>query len=384
MRLLAKTFAGLEEVLAEELRTLGAKNVSPVIRAVSFDGDKAFLYRANLCLRTALRILVPIERFTARNEKELYQNALKIDWSKYLSNQHTFAIDATTFSDQFSHSRYAALKVKDAIADQFRRKTNERPSIDTEDPDVRINLHIYKNKVNLSLDSSGESLHKRNYRNQQHPAPLNEVLAAGMVLLSDWDKTTPFYDLMCGSGTLALEAAMIARNIPPNLLRKHYGFMGWKDFDADLWTTVLTKEKEGVINSAPPFFASDASPRFVRIAEQSARELELYQNIKFTCKAFEDYLPETEEGTVLLNPPYGERMEGKELNTLYEKIGNHLKQCYSGFDAWILSANKEALKHIGLRASRKATLFNGALECKFQKYSMYRGSKKRKFQQQTG
>ncbi|HIN39339.1 MAG TPA: hypothetical protein EYM84_03605 [Flavobacteriales bacterium] len=376
MKFLAKTFHGLEDVLAKELDVLGAKAVLPIKRAVSFEGDKKLLYKSNLHLRTALRILVPIAEFTANTDQELYNEVKSINWPEYININQTFAIDSVVFSERFTHSQYVALKVKDAIVDQFKERLGKRPSVDPKFADNRINVHIAHNKVSISLDSSGDSLHKRGYRRKGHIAPLNEVLAAGMLMLAEWDSTIPLIDPMCGSGTFLMEAAMMAYNMPPGIKKKHYSFMNWKDYDQDLWKKVSEESKSNMITPEVNIQGGDIAMQSIDLSKMASLDFNLRKAIKLERISFNKHLPSSESGMLILNPPYGERITPKDLFDLYESIGNQLKKSYAGFDAWIFSSNKEAMKRIGLRPSRKYTLFNGALECKFQKFSMYAGSHK--------
>lgn len=373
--LIAKTFFGLEEVLAEELKTLGAIKIIKHNRAVSFYGDKELMYSANYRLRTALRILKPLWKFNVRTTKSLYRSVKEYKWEKIFQVDDTFAIDAVVSSNYFKHSKYVALKVKDAIADRFRAKFDKRPSVDVDNPTIRIHVHIYEDQCTISLDGSGDSLHKRGYRSVQTIAPLNEALAAGMIMLSGWDGESEFIDPMCGSGTIPIEAALIALNIPPGFLGRKYGFEKWKDFDKELWNKVLSsvssrKELDFKI------IASDKSPTAIEAAARNIKSAKLLKHIKTELKYFDEQKPTSDSGTIVMNPPYGERLKEEAINDFYKMIGDTLKTNFTGFDAWILSANKTAMKHIGLKTSRRLTLYNGALECKFHKYSLYTGSKK--------
>ena len=374
--MLAKTMFGLEDILAEELRKLGAQDVKPINRAVSFKGDKGFMYKANLNLRTALRILKPISHFQAHNEKELYHKLCEINWTNLFNLDSTFATHATTHSEAFKHSKYASLIMKDAIADTFRKKLGKRPNVDPKMPDISINLHIAKHTCTISLDSSGGSLHKRGYKLDTVTAPINEVLAAGLILLSGWNKISDFHDPMCGSGTLLIEAALIAYNIPANIFRQRFGFENWKDFDEELWETIkeasLDKEKDynGKITG------SDNFQKAVRISRENIDNALMYGNIKITNTDFfeKEINPET---FVIFNPPYGERMP-IEADNFYDKIGTTLKHNYEGCTVWLISSDIENMKFIGLRPDKKIKLMNGDLECSFRKYQVYRGSKKKK------
>jgi putative N6-adenine-specific DNA methylase len=374
-RIIAKTFHGLEEVLSDELRSIGANKIEIHTRAVSFIGTQELVYVANLNLRTALRILVPIHQFYSKNENDLYNKVQNIDWSNYINARDSFAIDSVVYSDVFRHSKYIALKVKDAIVDQIRDRSGKRPSVNISNPDQRINIHIYKNQCTLSLDSSGESLHKRGYRHESSQAPLNEVLGAGLVLLSGWQKDCTFIDPMCGSGTILIEASMFAYNLPPGILRKSYGFMNWSDYNKDLWNKIREGALKGVRKHKYLILGSDISSKAVEATRSNMEIAGLGAKIKLEKRSFNELSSPGGEGILIMNPPYGERMQKIDINHFYKNIGDQLKQAYNGFDAWIFSSNKEALKNVGLRTSKKLTLYNGPLETKFHKYSMYSGSK---------
>ena len=373
--IIATTIFGLEEILASELREIGATDVELLNRAVRFKGDKAMLYKSNLLLRTAVKILKPIHSFFAANEQQLYDNIKKIDWSEYFSYNNTFAIDGATHSDIFNHSKYVALKSKDAIADQFREKYGIRPSVDPANPDMRINVHINDKSVIVSLDSSGSSLGKRNYRLAQSEAPISEVLAAGIILLSQWDKKCDFIDPMCGSGTFPIEAALIANNIPSGRNRK-FGFEKWNDFDEEIWNKIIDEANSKIIHADVKIFAKDSDNYIVDMAIENAKRAGVDNLINFECVDFFHTTHTEGKGIVIINPPYGERLQVNEITTFYDDMGSRLKHFYQGCDAWIISANYEALKHFGLRTSRKIKLFNGPLECRLQKYELYQGSKK--------
>lgn len=376
-KLTAKTFKGLEDVLYEELKALGAQKLKRGNRAVEFEGDKALMYKANFYLRTALRILKPIAEFKVINEHELYDAVQKIDWNSYFGLKDTFAVDSVVHSNNFSHSKYVALKVKDAIVDQFRTKFAKRPFVDTDNPDLRISIHISNDQCTVSLDSSGESLHKRGYRIKTTKAPLNEVLAAGMIMLSGWDKKSVFIDPLCGSGTLIIEAAMMAHNIPPGMYRKSFGFETWKDFDADLLESIY-EEDIPKTNTDISILGSDVSEVAIRIAKENVTNANLKRKIDLLIKPIENYNPPpVEKGVVITNPPYGERIKKNEINGFYKLLGDTFKNKYTGFEVWLLSSNFEAIKYIGLKPTNKITLFNGPLECKFLNYSIYQGSKKK-------
>ncbi len=376
--MLAKTMFGLEEILAEELRKMGAQDVKPMNRAVSFKGDKGFMYKANLNARTALRILKPIAHFQAHNEKELYTKLCEINWADIFNVQETFATHATTHSEKFTHSKYASLVMKDAIADTFRQKFGKRPNVDPKNPDISINLHISKHTCTVSLDSSGESLHKRGYKLDSVTAPMNEVLAAGLILLSDWNKISDFHDPMCGSGTLLIEAALIAYNIPVNIFRKRFGFESWRDFDKDLWEIIkeasLNKEK----NYTGKITGSDNLQKAVRISRANIDNALMHNNIK--VKNLDFFETEINSGTfVIFNPPYGKRID-LGVNDFYEKVGTTLKHQYQGCTVWLISSDIGNMKLIGLKPNKKIKIMNGEFECSFRKFEVYKGSKKAKKQ----
>jgi putative N6-adenine-specific DNA methylase len=373
--MIAKTMKGLEQLLAMEIKSLGGENIRKGVRVVYFDGDKELLYRVNFQSRLALRVLKPFFEFRARDENELYKGAYSIDWSSMLSNDKTFAIDGVLNSRFFNHSRYVALRVKDAIADQFRAKTGKRPSVDTDDPDIRINLHISDDRCTLLLDSSGESLHKRGYREATQEAPLNEVLAAGIIMLSGWDRKSPFIDPMCGSGTIPIEAAMMAWNIPPGIYRKRFAFEKWPDFDDGLLERIYNQEHPEPVEK-PVIIGSDISAGAIGIARTNARNAFLGKKIEFKISSFESLSPPAGPGVLVTNPPYGERIIQDNLKAFHSVMGDVLKNRYPGYTAYILSSNLDALKFTGLRPEKKTVLFNGALECRLVKFSIYEGSKK--------
>jgi putative N6-adenine-specific DNA methylase len=378
-KMIAKTFFGFEEVLAKELQLLGAMDVQQGTRMVSFRGDKGFMYKANLALRTALKILKPITQFAVYNEANLYKGVQSINWDEYLDVHQSFVVNATVFSDHFNNSQFVALKTKDAIVDQFRNKHGKRPNIDKDFPDLKINVHIQRDFCTISLDSSGESLHHRGYKTATNIAPINEVLAAGMLLMSGWDGRTHFMDPMCGSGTLLIEAAMIACNIPSNINRKEFGFERWKDWDADLFDKI----EESLLKKVREFHYTikgyDKAPSAVIKAKDNVKNDNLEEYITVEQFNFFDSSKETEGPLhMVFNPPYGERLDVG-VERFYREIGDTLKQGYPGTEAWFITANIEALKFVGLRPSRKIQLYNGKLETRFVKYELYEGSKKGKY-----
>lgn len=375
-KMIAKTFFGFEEILAKELQILGAQNVEQGVRMVSFKGDKGFMYKANLSLRTALKILKPIYHFRAYNEQSLYKGIQGVDWSKYLNAGQSFVIDVTLHSDHFNHSQFVALKAKDAIVDQFRDRYGKRPSIDKDHPDVRINLHIHADQCSVALDTSGDSLHHRGYRTATNIAPINEVLAAGMLLLSGWDGQGDFLDPMCGSGTLLAEAAMIACNIPANINRKEFAFEKWNDWDNDLFDTIVDSLMKKTKEFHYTIKGYDKAPSAVNKAKDNIINANLDEYVTVEQLNFFETEKETRGPLhMVFNPPYGERLD-IDLERFYREIGDTLKQGYPGTNAWFITANLEALKYVGLKPSRKIKLFNGKLEARLVKYEMYEGSKK--------
>jgi len=379
-KMLAKTFFGFEEILAKELQILGAQNVEIGTRAVSFKGDKGFMYKANLSLRTALKILKPIYQFRAFNDLSLYKGIQGIDWSKYLNENQTFVIDTTIHSDHFNHSQFVSQKAKDAIVDQFRVKKGVRPSVDKDFPDLKINIHIDKDQCTVSLDSSGESLHQRGYRTATNIAPINEVLAAGMLMLSGWDGSSDFIDPMCGSGTLLAEAAMIACNIPANINRKEFAFEKWNDWDNDLFDQIIDALLKRTKEFRYTITGYDKAPSAVQKAKDNIlnANLEDYVTI-YQANFFESKKENVGPLHMVFNPPYGERLD-IDLERFYRELGDTLKNNYSNTNAWFITANLDALKFVGLRPSRKIKLFNRSLEARLVKYEMYEGSKRAKFQ----
>lgn len=373
--MIAKTMAGLEDVLAEELIGLGANNLEIGKRMVSFEGDLALMYKANIQCRTALRILRPVYEFKAKTTDDIYKKVKAMNWFEHLTEDSTFAIDAITFSDYFTHSKFVAYRVKDAIADYFMQRTEKRPSVNVENPDLLINFHIAHDKCTLSFDSSGESLHKRGYRVAQTEAPLNEVLAAGMILKTGWRGGADFIDPMCGSGTLLIEAAMIAMNVPPGIYRQNFAFEKWKNFNADLFETIYNDDS-GEREFKYKIYGSDISSEAIAIAAKNVKNAGLEKCIDLKVMPFENYTEAPSENAILVtNPPYGERIKPEDLFGLYENIGERLKHVFMGYSAWILSYKKECFDKIGLKPSKKIQLVNGSLQCEFRKYDIFAGKK---------
>ena len=374
--MIAKTFKGLEEVLAGELVALGANNVQTERRAVSFTGDKQLLYRANFCLRTASRILVPILTFKAKDADEVYEHVKQLDWSQYMTLQTGFQIDSTVYSETFRHSRYVTYRVKDAIADWWIEREGKRPNVRLSDPDLMLNVHIANETVTLSLDSSGESLHKRGYRVANTEAPINEALAAGMLLIAGWKGETDFYDPMCGSGTLLIEAALIAQNIAPGIFRKGFAFEKWRDFDKELFEFIYNDDSQ-----ERPFthhiYGSDASFYAVQAALKNVKAAGLQRCIDVKQIRLQEINREATPALVMVNPPYGERLaQDKDVLRLYADIGTTFKHQFAGSTAWIISSNEDALKCIGLKPSKRIHLMNGELDCLFNLYELFAGERK--------
>jgi len=378
-KMIAKTLYGMEAVLSEELRKLGARDVREGVRCAFFEGDTGFMYKANLSLRTALRILKPIQTFQIRRQEELYSRVQDISWDLYLDPSMTFVVDTVLNSEHFSNSLFVSQKAKDAIVDQFREQVGERPTVSVSDPDLRIHLHLQGNTVHVSLDSSGSSLHRRGYRMETNIAPINEVLAAGSLLLSGWRGQSDFLDPMCGSGTFLIEAAMIACNIPANINRDHFGFQNWKDYDPDLFRTIHEASLGRIREFHYKMHGYDKAPSAIRKATENIESANLSEYIALEQKDF--FLSEKQtEGPLYLicNPPYGERLS-VDMESFYKEFGNTLKRNYTNTRAWMFTGNLQALKYVGLRPSRKIKLFNGSIECRLALFEIYAGSKKAKY-----
>lgn len=379
-KMVAKTFFGFEEILAKEVQQLGGQDVQIGTRVVTFYGDKGFMYKANLSLRTALKILKPIKGFKVFNEKGLYDGVSSIDWSQYMNERQTFVVDVTLYSEAFNNSQFVALKTKDAIVDQFRAKTGVRPSIDKDFPDLRIHIHLDRDQCTVSLDTSGDSLHHRGYRSATNIAPINEVLAAGMLFLSGWEGKSHFLDPMCGSGTILAEAAMIACNIPANINRKEFAFEKWNDWDNDLFDQIIDSLMKKTREFHYTIKGFDKAPSAVRKAQDNIQNANLEDYVTIEQKDFFESEKQTEGPLhMVFNPPYGERLD-IDMKRFYREIGDTFKQSYPNTQAWFITANLEALKFVGLKPSRKIKLFNGKLEARLLKYDIYEGSKRTKFQ----
>ncbi|PLW98705.1 MAG: RNA methyltransferase [Marinilabiliales bacterium] len=382
-KFIAKTFFGLEEILAEEVRQIGGKNITILRRAVSFEGDDEVLYKANIYLRTAIKVLVFITGFKARKADELYNNAKKIQWSKYFSVDKTIAVESVVHSKFFNHTGFVYLKVKDAVADHFRMETGKRPNVKFPDPDVMIHVHIINNNCALYLDSSGMPLYKRGYRTGKPEAPLNECLAAGLVLLSGWNRKQVLIDPMCGSGTILIEAALIGNEIPPNINRTQFCFKNWFGYNDQLFDDIRTGCSEKKFTVPLLIYGADKSTVAVRNARENIERAGFASEISIRLCAIEDYPePNVENGVIITNPPYDLRIKEQDINSLYQTVGNAFKNTFTGFTAWLFSGNKNAVKSIGLRHSRKTLLYNGQLECRLIQYTLYKGSKKNKDEEQ--
>ncbi len=380
--LIAKTFVGLENILAEELRALGASDVRPGRRVVYFKGDKELMYRANFFLRTAIRILKPIRSFTATSAEDVYKKVSDVQWEDYISQGKTFAVDSVAYSDEFANSHFVAYKVKDAVVDYFRNKTGTRPNISVANPDIRLHIHISDTDATLSLDSSGDSLHRRGYRQESVEAPLNEVLAAGIILQTGWKGETDFIDPMCGSGTFLIEAALIARNMAPGLFRKSYAFEKWNDFDKELFQQIYNDDS-GERGFEHHIYGYDIDAKAVNISTANVKAAGLAKDITIAQQDFKDFAQPAEKAIIVTNPPYGERMTTPNLLATYKMIGERLKHAFNGNEAWILSYKDECFRQIGLKPSVKIPLYNGSLPCELHQYQMFDG-KFKEFRQDGG
>ena len=380
--LIAKTFMGLEQVLAQELTQLGANNITIGRRMVAFTGDKELMYRANFQLHTAIRILKPIKHFKANSADDVYEEIKKIDWSQYIEKGKTFSVDSVVYSEEFRNSRFVTYKVKDAIVDQFRESTGTRPNISISNPDIRLNIHIADDKATLSLDSSGESLHRRGYRQETTEAPLNEVLAAGMILMSGWKGETDFIDPMCGSGTLLIEAALIARNINPGVFRKEFAFERWNDFDKELFDNIYNDDSQER-EFEHHIYGYDIDIKAVNTARLNARAAGVTKDITIEEADFKNFKQPENPSILITNPPYGERISTPNLLGTYKMIGERLKHQFVGNDAWVLSYREECFEQIGLKPSIKIPVFNGSLECEFRKYALF-GGRMKEFREEGG
>lgn len=375
-----KTFYGLEQVLTEELAELGYTDVQKLNRAVQLRGTLRDVYFLNLHIRCALTVLVQIAQFKIKQEDDLYKECMKIDWMRYFSIDKTFAIKGAVYSDLFRHTRYPYLVVKDAIADTFRKKTNERPNVNVKTPQVTFDVYINRDLVTIALNTSGAPLFKRGYREETGEAPLNEVVAAGLIRMSGWDRKSTFFDPFCGSGTLLIEAALLASGLPSQLERTHFAFRNFSDFQAELWEEVRAESLKNVGSLPCKIVGSDISAEMVTKARRNLRRLPIGRFVETHVNSFQEMTQPSDSGIMISNPPYGERM-GEEIEDMYEELGDWMKNKMKGYDCWILSSNDEALKRVGLKPERKLRVFNGDLECSFRKFSIYEGSKKQRYGQ---
>jgi putative N6-adenine-specific DNA methylase len=383
-KIIVKTFFGLEETLRKEIENLGAKKIKVLNRAVEFEGNLELLYLANLKLRTALSVITPIFEFKAKSDQELYDNILEYNWGRIFNLHQTFAVFSVINTDFFNHSQYVSLKAKDAIADHFRKKYNERPDVDRKFADIKIVLHINQDQVTVLIDTSGKSLFQRGYKTEMTEAPINEVLAAGIILQSGWDKKTPFVDPMCGSGTFLIEAAMIASNTAPNLYRQRFGFQNLRNYDELLWNSIVDNSVKEINDDIPEIFGNDIDDNVIEIAQGNINNTRFAKKIKLNCAHFTNFEHEQTEGILITNPPYDERLKSADIIELYQDLGDTFKEKYLGFDCWVFSGNLPALKRLGLATSRRIKLFNGAIEGRLNLYKMYEGSKKTKYNKYFG
>ena len=378
-RMVAKTLYGLESVLAAELGALGADDIHPMNRSVEFSGDLRLMYAANIHCRTAIRILRPIRAFRCADGDQLYRQTRSVDWGKLLDPAMTMAVDAVVSHSGIDNSLFAAQRVKDAVVDQIRDRAGRRPSVDLIHPDLRINLHVHENRATLALDSSGESLHRRGYRTEAGKAPINEVLAAGIIMLSEWDMTSPLIDGMCGSGTFVIEAALMARRIAPGLIRGQFGFQRMKDFNRGLFAKVVAEARGRILTDSPcRIIGSDKDNAAIKESRANAKRAGVDRDIVFEQKDFSAQNPPAGPGVLIINPPYGERLSVADIGSLYRMIGDTLKTKYDGYNAFVFTGNMAAAKSVGLRTSRRITLYNGQLESRLLRYEMYQGSRKQK------
>jgi putative N6-adenine-specific DNA methylase len=382
-RMIAKTYEGLEEVLAAELKDIGASDIKVLRRAVEFYGDLKMMYKANYWLRTAVSILKPIAAFEVEDEKDLYDKIYGIKWMNYFDLGKTFAVQATVNNHEtLTHSQYAALKVKDAIADQFRYYFNQRPDVDPKNANININIYISGKQCEVAINSSGMPLFKRGYKVEMHRAPLNEVLAAGMILLAGWDKNSNFIDPMCGSGTLLIEAALMAYNFPPQFMRHNFNFQYWSDYDPSIWRELKGEDLKQQRDFEYRIIGGDISSKNLEIAQHLITHMKFHKDIDLVQSDIRDHKAPDDgnKGWIVTNPPYGERLHSKDLLGLYEKIGTAFKHNFPGYTAALISSDVEAVKMIGLKPIKKRELYNGGLLCKFNTYDLYEGSKKEKKQ----
>ncbi|HNE50917.1 MAG: THUMP domain-containing protein [Chitinophagales bacterium] len=376
-KIVCKTFQGLEQVLSEELRQLNAKNIEIGRRAVVCDFDLELMYRCNLELRTCLKVLVPIFEFESTSPDDLYNFATRLSWDKFMNVSQSFAIDFTIQSEYFKHSQFASLKLKDAICDSFRKKQDKRPNVNTDKPDILFNLHIFRDKVTISLDSSGVSLHQRGNRVEQTIAPINEVLAAGLILLSKWDKQSHFIDAMCGSGTIVIEAASMAINKAPNLERRYFCFKNWQNYDRTLYDAICLDLENKIVKFPFKIIGSDNNKKAIFVAKANIQKAWFQDVVEIREISIQKMIPPLDRGTLIINPPYGERMEAYQVDLLYKQIGTAFKEHFSGYTCGVISSDVNALKAIGLKPLKKFPVVNGKLDCMYYLYEMYEGTRRK-------
>lgn len=372
-RYFATVARGLEEIAAKELEKLGAVDIHSDFTGVHFRGNQALLYKINLWSRIIFRVLMPIADVKSYNAEQLYQNVYNFNWEDYLQIDDTFAIICTGSNKNLNHTHFTALQIKNAIVDRQRKQTGKRSNIDTENPNILINAHIEDTRCTLSLDSSGESLHRRGYRPAMGIAPLKETLASALLELAEWQPSLPFLDPLCGSGTLPIEAALKGLNIAPGLYRKKFGFQRWKDFDAELWEELLTEAKTSQLSQLPaPIFGSDRDFDILQQARINTKYCHLEKHIQLIQKDLFQIEAPANNGIIICNPPYGKRLgEVEELGEFYKLLGDVFKQRFKGWTAYVLTGNKELAKRIGLKASRRIPVHNGSIPCTLLKYELY-------------
>ncbi|WP_330205177.1 class I SAM-dependent RNA methyltransferase [Cyanobacterium sp. Dongsha4] len=368
----ATTSRGLEEITAQELTTLGAKEVKTDFTGVHFQGDKELLYRVNLWGRTIFRVLKPIATIKSQTPQQLFRNVQKIDWSEFLQPQQTLAIRCTGKNDQLNHSHFTAIQIKNAIVEQQQKYHKVRSNIDTDSPDIVINAHIHHDECILSLDSTGESLHRRGYRPAVGLAPLKETLGAALLYIAEWDSSIPLYDPFCGSGTILIEGALMGLNIAPGLYRHQFCFENWQDYDHNLWQHLIDEARKSQKTDLPPIVGTDIDSSIIKQAQHNAKTCQIANHVEFFQRHLVDATPPAESGILICNPPYGKRLEDTEaLFPLYKLLGDILKQRFKGWTAYILTGNKLLTKKVGLRTSRRIAINNGGIDCTLLKYELY-------------
>ncbi len=376
LKMIAKTFAGLEDVLAGEIRDAGGKNIQIKRRAVAFEGDLEVMYRVNFTCRTALAILQEVKKFYAKSSDELYRKTKEINWSDHLLLDQTFSIHATTYSEAFSHSKFASLKVKDAIADFFRDIYGQRPNVRVDRPDVRIELHISDNSCTLLLNSSGDALFKRGYRDRTGMAPMNECLAAGIVKLANYKVDEPLVDFACGSGTILFEACLIAKNVAPGLLNRRYGFQNWVGFKPDLLDTIKKDAERAIIKAPINIKGYDIDRKMILFCRHNKANSDFFEDIRFYQSDLRNVETEKQSGLIVSNLPFDERIKVGNIDQLYEDIGSTMKHHFPGFRAYLFSSNLDALKHVGLKPTTKTPMYSGGIKASLRRYDLYKGTKK--------